>query len=91
MEINLKAYLGNEAKALSYPFLKLYFNLFLMCVWLCFYFLSLFNVSFVAHAFSYSIFCSCVLISLCCILMLDANFLLTVPIIFSLPILTFFQ
>ena len=33
--------------------------------------------------------CSRVLMSLCCILTLDANFLLTVTILFSLPILTF--
>ena len=33
-----------------------YFNLFLMCAWLCFYFLSLFNVLFVAHSFSYFLF-----------------------------------
>ena len=39
----------------AYPF-ELYFNLFLMCVWLCFCFLSLFNVLFFAHAFSYFLF-----------------------------------
>ena len=33
---------------------ELYFNLFLMCAWLCFYFLSLFTVLFVARAFSWS-------------------------------------
>ena len=35
--------------------------------------------------------CSRVLIPLCCILTLDANFQLTVTILFSLPILTFVQ
>ena len=39
----------------AYPF-EFYFNLFLMCAWLSFYFLSLFNVLFVAHAFSYFLF-----------------------------------
>ena len=39
----------------------------------------------------FPIFCSRVLISLCCILTLDANFLLTITILFSLPILTFVQ
>ena len=34
----------------AHPF-ELYFNLFLMCAWLCFYFLSLFNVLFVARSF----------------------------------------
>ena len=33
-----------------YPF-ELYLNLFLMCAWLCFYFLSLFYVIFVARVF----------------------------------------
>ena len=39
----------------AYPF-KLYFYLFLMCTWLCFCFLSLFDVLFVARAFSYCLF-----------------------------------
>ena len=40
----------------------------------------------------FPIFCSCVLISLCCIqLTLDAYFILTVIILFSLPILAFVQ
>ena len=34
----------------------IYFNLFLMCAWLCFYFLLLFNVLFVERAFSYFLF-----------------------------------
>ena len=53
----------SPCRVYMYPF-ELYFNLFLMCVWLCFYFLSLFNVLFVGRAFFY--FCSRVLISLCC-------------------------
>ena len=63
-----------------------------MCAWLCFYFLSLFTVFFVARAFSgYFVVRTRVLISsVCCILTLDANFsLLTVTILFSFPILTF--
>ena len=45
-----------------YPF-ELYLNLFLMCAWLCFYFLSLFYVLFVARAFSYFLFArACIIV-----------------------------
>ena len=43
-------------KKLYAIYIYLYFNLFLMYAWLCFYFLSLFNVLFVARAFSYFLF-----------------------------------
>ena len=47
-----------------YPF-ELYLNLFLMCAWLCFYFLSLFYVLFVARAFSYFLFArACIIVML---------------------------
>ena len=40
-----------------------YFNLFLICAWLCFYFLSLFNVLFVARAFSRFLFArACIIV-----------------------------
>ena len=43
-----------------------------MCAWLCFYFLSLFNVLFVSRAFPYFLFARAFNISLCCILTLIA-------------------
>ena len=55
-----------EKKSLSklYPF-ELYLNLFLMCAWLCFYFLSLFYVLIVARAFSYFLFArACIIVML---------------------------
>ena len=71
-----------------YPF-DLYLNLFL-CVRACFYFLSLFDVLFVARAFSYFLFArTCIIVFFQ--LTLDAYFILTVIILFSLPILTFVQ
>ena len=73
-----------------YPF-ELYLNLFLMCAWLCFYFLSLFYVLFVARAFSYFLFARACIIVMYILLTLDAYFILTVIILFSLPILTFVQ
>ena len=73
-----------------YPF-ELYLNLFLMCAWLCFYFLSLFYVLFVARAFSYFLFARACIIVMYIQLKLDAHFILTVIILFSLPILTFGQ
>ena len=73
-----------------YPF-ELYLNLFLMCAWLCFYFLSLFYVLFVARAFSYFLFARACIIVMYIQLTLDAYFILTVVILFSLPILTFVQ
>ena len=61
-----------------------------MCAWLCFYFLSLFYVLFVARAFSYFLFArACIMMYIQ--LTLDAYFILTVIILFSLPILTFVQ
>ena len=52
-----------------------YFNLFLMCAWLYFYFLSLFRMCYLLRA-HFRIFCSRVLISLCCIqLTLDKYFI----------------
>ena len=68
---------------------KLYFS---FCVRYCLYFLiflSLFTVLFVARTFSYLLLARAYI--LCCIPMLDANFLLTVTILFSLPILKFVQ
>ena len=62
-----------------------------MCAWLCSYFLSLFNVLFVARAFSYFLFARAYIIVLYIQLTLDAYFILTVIILFSLPILTFVQ
>ena len=63
-----------------------------MCAWLCFYFLSLFDVLFVARALSYFLFArACMLVCLYIQLTLDAYFILTVIILFSLPILTFVQ
>ena len=73
-----------------YPF-ELYLNLFLMCAWLCFYFLSLFDVLFVARAFSYFLFARACIIVLYIQLTLDVYFILTVIILFSLPILAFVQ
>ena len=73
-----------------YPF-ELYLNLFLMCAWLCFYFLSLLNVLFVARVFSYFLFPRAFIIVLYIQLTLDAYFILTVIILFSLPALTFVQ
>ena len=70
---------------------RLYLNLFLMCAWLCFYFLPLFDVLFVARVFSYFLFARACIIVLYIQLMLDAYFILTVIILFSLPILTFVQ
>ena len=58
-----------------------------MCTWLCFYFLLLFYVLFVARAFSYFLFVRAYIT----VLYLDAYFILTVIILFSLPILTFVQ
>ena len=69
----------------------IFFNLFLMCAWLCFYFLSLFDVLFAARAFSYFLFARACIIVLYIQLTLDAYFILTVIILFSLPILTFVQ
>ena len=62
-----------------------------MCAWLCFYFLSLFDVLFIARAFSYFLYARACIIVLYIQLMLDAYFILTVIILFSLPILTFVQ
>ena len=62
-----------------------------MCAWLCFYFLSLFYVLFVARAFSYFLFARACIIVLYIQLTLDVYFILTVIILFSLPILTFIQ
>ena len=60
-----------------------------MCAWLCFYFLSLFNVLFVARAFSYLLFARANII----VLYSDVGtyFILTVTSLFFLPILTFFS
>ena len=69
----------------------LYLNLFLMCAWLCFYFLSLFYVLFVARAFSYFLFARACIIVMYIQLTLNAYFILTVIILFSLPILMFVQ
>ena len=60
-----------------------------MCAWLCVYFLSLFDVLFVARAFSYFLFARACIIVLYIQLTLDAYFILTVIILFSLPIPTF--
>ena len=62
-----------------------------MCAWLCFYFLSLFYVLFVARAFSSFLFARACIIVMYIQLTLDAYFILTVIILFSLPILTFVQ
>ena len=62
-----------------------------MCAWLCFYFLSLFYLSFVARAFSYFLFARACSIVMYIQLTLDAYFILTVIILFSLSILTFVQ
>ena len=62
-----------------------------MCTWLCFYFLSLCYVLFVARAFSYFLFAHACIIVMYIQLTLDAYFILTVIILFSLPILTFVQ
>ena len=62
-----------------------------MCAWLCFYFLSLLNVLFVARVFSYFLFPRAFIIVLYIQLTLDAYFILTVIILFSLPALTFVQ
>ena len=69
----------------------IFLNLFLMCAWLCFYFLSLFDVLFAARAFSYFLFARACIIVLYIQLTLDAYFILTVIILFSLPIITFVQ
>ena len=61
-----------------------------MCV-VVFYFLSLFYVLFVARAFSYFLFVRACIIVMYIQLTLDAYFILTVIILFSLPILTFVQ
>ena len=62
-----------------------------MCTWLCFYFLSLFYVLLVARAFCYFLFaCACIIV-MYIQLTLDVYFILTVIILFSLPILTFVQ
>ena len=60
-----------------------------MCAWLCFYFLSLFYVLFVARAFSYFLFARACITVMYIQLTLDSYFILTVIILFSLPILTF--
>ena len=62
-----------------------------MCAWLCFYFLLLFYVLFVARAFSYFLFARACIIVMYIQLTLDAYFILTVIILFPLPILTFIQ
>ena len=62
-----------------------------MCAWLCFYLLSLFYVLFVARAFSYFLFARACIIVMYIQLTLDAYFILTVIILFSLPILMFVQ
>ena len=63
-----------------------------MCAWLFFYFLSLFYaVLFAARAFSYFLFARACIIVMYIQLTLDAYFILTVIILFSLPILTFVQ
>ena len=71
----------------TYPFeLHLYFRYVHGCAYI---FVSL--LDFFLHA-RFDQFCfSCVLISLYCILALDANFSLTVSILISLPILLFVQ
>ena len=62
-----------------------------MYAWLCFYFLSLFDVLFVARTFSYFLFARACIIVLYIQLTLAAYFILTVIILFSLPILTFVE
>ena len=52
-----------------------------MCAWLCFYFLSLFYVLFVARAFSYFLFARACIIVMYIKLTLDAYFILTVIIL----------
>ena len=49
-----------------------------MCTWLCFYFLSLFYVLFVARAFSCFLFARACIIVMYIQLTLDAYFILTV-------------
>ena len=56
-----------------------------------FYFLSLFYVLFVARAFFYFLFARVCIIVLYIQLTLDVYFILTVIILFSLPILTFVE
>ena len=80
-----------EKKSLSNIYFWIVF-LFLMCALLCLYFLFFFHCLLCCLLREhFLICCSRVLISLCCILTLDANFILTVTILFSLPILTFVQ
>ena len=62
-----------------------------MCAWLCFYFLSLFYVLFVVRAFSYFLFARACIIVMYIQLTWDAYLILTVIILFSLPILMFVQ
>ena len=62
-----------------------------MYAWLCFYFLSLFDVLFVVRTFSYFLFTRACIIVLYIQLTLAAYFILTVIILFSLPILTFVE
>ena len=63
-----------------------------MCVWLCFYFLSLFNVLFVVCAFSYFLFaCAYIIVLFSADIGRKNYFILTVSILFSLHILTFIQ
>ena len=62
-----------------------------MCAWLCFYFLSLFYALFAVRAFSNFLFARACIIAMYIQLTLDAYFILTVTILFSLPILTFVQ
>ena len=62
-----------------------------MCTWLCFCFLPLFDVLFVARAFSYILFARACIVVLYIRLTLDACFVLAVIVLFSLPILTFVQ
>ena len=62
-----------------------------MCVVVFLYFLSLFYVLFVARAFSYFLFARACIIVMYIQLTLGAYFILTVIILFSLPLLTFVQ
>ena len=57
----------------------------------CVFILSLFYVLFAARAFSYFLFARACIIVMHIQLTLDAYFILTVIILFSLPILTFVQ
>ena len=62
-----------------------------MCVVVFLFFFSLFYVLFFARAFSYFLFARACIIVMYIQLTFDAYFILTVIILFSLPILTFVQ